>query len=86
MDKQGEGGSSSGFWLMLIFLALTPMCEHAGENSYTSCVDACEEIIFKAKYNNDSFVKKYYLNGTNVKEEYVDNYCYNECKNREVIN
>ena len=80
MDKKGEGE----FWLMLIFLAMIPLCTHAGSNPYSDCMDDCIYIKFEKSGINETTNKTIYTNGTsklNYKE--VREICFNECKGRE---
>lgn len=75
MNKKGEGE----FLILLIFLALIPMCSHAGETSYSQCKEDCVKINFN-KMTDENYTTHYYSNQTEIQKDFILNYCHDECK------
>lgn len=77
MNKKGEDGY--GVFLFFIFLALIPMCNHAGVTSYDDCKEDCIELNYNYE-QDDNLNKRYFINLTEYSEKEVNDFCYNQCR------
>jgi len=80
-NKKAEGG----LWLLLMIIGVlvlfTPMCAYSGNNVYESCTKDCRDIYFDCAINYSNWTNtKYFQNNTMVSNDYVQEYCYKECK------
>ena len=77
MNKKGDS-DGGGIWLFFIFLALIPMCSHAGETEYSQYIDDCVEFNFEEYYNSSSeyYPAGYLMNETDFSKSEAKEWCH----------